>query len=355
METDNTKTGPLLSVIVPVYNAERFLARTVGAIQAQTVRDLEILLVNDGSKDQSLSICRQLAEKDPRIRVFDKKNGGASSARNVGIANARGQYLGFVDADDWIYPDMYENLLAGAQKLVRMRAKDFLVQIGREEVNEQGEPLKDVVTPPEREDLLPPRDFAESLLLYTGDASFCTALLPADFMKAFRFPEGTTGEDFRLLMEMAAGEEGRGVTCVLRLPMRGYRVVHRAGSVTRTADNPSKFSRVYVDIIHHADWCETSLVERYPDLAAAARRFGLYERLDYLLHVPIADMNRENAFYRETVRYLRRHVRDSLFVPHLTGKNRIYLLLFTLAPRSVRKVHWSLRGKKILAEGKITA
>ncbi len=142
---------------------------------------------------------------------------------------------------------------------------------------------------------------------------------------------------------------------MLRLPVRGYRVVHRAGSVTRIADNPSKFSRVYVDIIHHADWCETSLVARYPDLAAAARRFGLYERLDYLLHVPIPDMNGENGFYEETVRYLRRHVKDTLFGPHLTGKNRIYLLLFTLAPRSVRKIHWKLRGKKILAEGKITA
>ncbi len=355
MEADNTQTRPLLSVIVPVYNAERFLRKTVGSIQAQTVEDLEILLVNDGSRDRSPEICRELAKADPRIRVFDKENGGASSARNVGLAHARGRYLGFVDADDWIHPDMYENLLAGAEKLVRMRAKNFMVQIGREEVNEQGEPLQDVVIPPEREDLLTPRDFAESLLLYTGDASFCTALLPADFMQSFRFPEGTTGEDFRLLMEMAAKEKGQDLSGVLRLPVRGYRVVHRAGSVTRIADNPSKFSRVYVDIIHHADWCETGLVARYPDLAAAARRFGLYERLDYLLHVPIPDMNGENGFYEETVRYLRRHVKDTLFGPHLTGKNRIYLLLFTLAPRSVRKIHWKLRGKKILAEGKITA
>ena len=342
---------PRVSIIVPVYNAGAEIKRCVDSILTQEYQDFELFLMDDGSTDSSPRILDEYAEQDERVRVYHKENSGVSDTRNQAMRLARGEYIQFVDADDWIHPDMYENLLAGAEKLVRMRAKNFMVQIGREEVNEQGEPLQDVVIPPEREDLLTPRDFAESLLLYTGDASFCTALLPADFMQSFRFPEGTTGEDFRLLMEMAAKD----LSGVLRLPVRGYRVVHRAGSVTRIADNPSKFSRVYVDIIHHADWCETSLVARYPDLAAAARRFGLYERLDYLLHVPIPDMNGENGFYEETVRYLRRHVKDTLFGPHLTGKNRIYLLLFTLAPRSVRKIHWKLRGKKILAEGKITA
>lgn len=346
---------PLLSVIVPVYNAAPFLERTVASIREQTVQDLEILLVNDGSKDASGKICHKLEQEDPRIRAFDKENGGASSARNVGLSNARGTYIGFVDADDLIYPDMYENLLDGARTLERMKITRYLVQIGREEVDEAGQRLPDVVPMPDRRELVTPRDFAESLLLYTGDASFCTGLLPASFVRDFRFPEGTTGEDFRLLMEMAAMQEGTGLEGVLRLPLRGYRVVHRAGSVTRISDNPSKFSRVYVDIIRHADWCEQNLVLRFPDLGPAARRFGLYERLDYLLHVPIPDMTRENAFYRGTVAYLRGHFRDIFRCPALTAKNRVYLLLFATAPRLVRKVHWKIRGKKILAERGITA
>lgn len=344
------ESSPLLSVIIPVYNAESFLAAAVASVEKQSVRDLEILLVNDGSTDGSLALCRDLAKKDPRIRVFDKKNGGASSARNVGVENARGRYLGFVDSDDLVREEMYETLLAGAAEMEKIGAKAYIVQTGREERNEQGDILKDAVTPPEKKELVSAKAFAESLLLYTGDASFCTSLVPASFMQSWRFPEGTTGEDFRLLMEMAAG----GLEGVLRLPERGYVVIHRQGSVTRT-DNPSKFSRAYVDIVRHADWCEQHLVEHYPDLKTAARRFGLYERLDYLLHVPIPDMNRENEFYMDVVHYLRRHIRDTFQSPYLTAKNRLYLLLFTLAPRFTRQVHWKIRGRKILSEGRITA
>ena len=76
---------PLISVVVPVYNASAFLKNTVGTIREQTLRDLEILLVDDGSRDESADICRSLAQEDDRIRTFFKENGGASSARSVGI------------------------------------------------------------------------------------------------------------------------------------------------------------------------------------------------------------------------------------------------------------------------------
>ena len=97
---------PAVSVIVPVYNAGRHLPRCVQSIQSQTMRDLEIILVDDGSTDGSARLCEELASADDRIRVFHKKNGGVSSARNFGIEKAKGEYLLFVDADDFIHPDM---------------------------------------------------------------------------------------------------------------------------------------------------------------------------------------------------------------------------------------------------------
>ena len=100
-----------LSVIVPVYNAERFLERCITSLTNQTYKNLEILLVNDGSKDDSLSICRRFAQQDDRIKVLDKPNGGASSARNLGLKHATGDYIGFCDADDFQDADTFETLI----------------------------------------------------------------------------------------------------------------------------------------------------------------------------------------------------------------------------------------------------
>ena len=107
MQTDNA----LISVIVPVYNAEKYLERSVGSIIGQTYKNLEIILVDDGSSDNSGAICDSFAEKDSRIRTIHKANGGASSARNAALDIAAGEYIGFADADDWIEPDMYQNLM----------------------------------------------------------------------------------------------------------------------------------------------------------------------------------------------------------------------------------------------------
>lgn len=99
-----------ISIIVPVFNAEKYLDRCIKSIHAQTFTDYEIILVNDGSKDNSLALCREYAEKDSCITVIDKENGGAGSARNAGIAVAKGEYLAFPDVDDWFEPTMYEEL-----------------------------------------------------------------------------------------------------------------------------------------------------------------------------------------------------------------------------------------------------
>lgn len=105
-----------LSIIVPVYNAEKFIDRCMQSIYAQTFTDYEIILVNDGSKDNSAKICKSYAEKDSRITFIDKENGGAGSARNAGIEIAKGEYLAFPDVDDWFEPSMYEELYSLAKR-----------------------------------------------------------------------------------------------------------------------------------------------------------------------------------------------------------------------------------------------
>ena len=107
---------PKISVVVPVYNAEAYLDRCMRSIYNQTFTDYEIILVNDGSTDNSLEKCRAYAAADERVTVIDKENGGAGSARNAGILAARGEYLAFPDVDDWFEPEMYEELYALAKR-----------------------------------------------------------------------------------------------------------------------------------------------------------------------------------------------------------------------------------------------
>lgn len=99
-----------VSIIVPVYKVERYLDKCISSIVNQTYTNLEIILVDDGSPDQCPQMCDAWAEKDARIRVIHKKNGGLSDARNAGMAVATGEYIAFVDSDDWIAPDLYTHL-----------------------------------------------------------------------------------------------------------------------------------------------------------------------------------------------------------------------------------------------------
>lgn len=101
---------PLISVIVPVYKVEPYLDKCIASIVSQTYRNLEIILVDDGSPDRCGEMCDAWAAKDSRIRVIHKENGGLSDARNAGMAIAAGEYMGFIDSDDYISPDMYRLL-----------------------------------------------------------------------------------------------------------------------------------------------------------------------------------------------------------------------------------------------------
>ena len=107
---------PLISVIVPVYNVEEYLPRCLDSIINQTYTNLEILLIDDGATDNSGKICDEYAQKDNRIRVFHKPNGGVSSARNMGLDNSTGEYVGFIDSDDYVELEYFEVLLGVAKE-----------------------------------------------------------------------------------------------------------------------------------------------------------------------------------------------------------------------------------------------
>lgn len=151
--------NPAVSVIVPVYNVEPYLARCLDSILAQTFTDFELLLIDDGSPDRSGEICEAYAKKDTRIRVLHQQNGGVGRARNTGLDHARGQYVVFVDSDDWALPDYLRDLYHDVCK----HAGVGLIIHGAHMVSSQNEPLKDFLFP---DVYLPYQRFGEAFTEY---------------------------------------------------------------------------------------------------------------------------------------------------------------------------------------------
>ncbi|MCI8691210.1 MAG: glycosyltransferase family 2 protein [Lachnospiraceae bacterium] len=323
---------PLLTIIIPAYNISEYLPRCVHSVMAQTYRRLEIILVDDGSTDGTGELCDELAKEDDRIRVYHKENGGSSSARNLALRYAAGEYIGFVDSDDYVEPDMYEELLKAIQRFQVPAA-----QAGRDEVDEKGNPLPDICVPPDRPLVIESGEFLKELLLHRGDCSFCTKLIRRDMFPEEAFPEGKLNEDFHLLVRMLPG-----MGKVASLPCRAYHVFYRIGSNSRKADREN-FSRVYADSVDNADMAAVIAKRDYPKLKDIAFRFGIFQRLEYLLHIPVSQMTQDNTTYRNIVIYMRKKWIKSMTNPVLTGKNKLYHTLFAIAPRGIRRLHAVLR------------
>lgn len=334
------KQQDLISVIVPVYNIKEYIGRCVDSILVQTWKNLEVLLVDDGSTDGTGELLDEMQERDARIRVFHKKNGGSSSARNLGIQNAKGKYLGFVDSDDYIEPFMYERLYLALQETGMP-----IAQGARSEIDEQGNALPDICTPPDAQTIYRSEDFMRELLQHKGDCSFCTKLIDKTLFEHHKFPEGKLNEDFYLLVQMLPEIEG-----IVSVPERVYTVFYKSGSNTRM-DSAGKFSGgnfspVYGDCVDNADMVTELVKKEYPCLEKTAMRFGLFQRLEYLLHIPIRDMQKSNGQYADIVRYLRGNRGEILKNGELTKKQKIYLMLFSLMPKILRKGHRWLRRRK---------
>ena len=323
----------LISVIVPVYNIKEYLPRCVKSICAQTYSNLEILLVDDGSTDGTGQLCDELAVSDKRIRVLHKENGGSSSARNMGIENASGKYLGFVDSDDYIEPDMYEKLYQALQ-----RYDVPIAQIGRDEIDAEGNILANICEPPTEEICICSEDFMQELLMHRGDCSFCTKLIKKDLFAKEKFPIGVLNEDFHLLITLLPDVKG-----IVSLPGQAYHVFYRIGSNTRK-ENANEFSRVYGDNVDNADLAAELVNRHYPQLRKVVVRFGAFQRLDYLLHIPISMMEKNNTMYVQIVKYIRKKLFCYLGNKYLTIKNKAYLILFAIAPKGLRKFHKKIKG-----------
>lgn len=231
---------PLISVIIPVYGVERYLDHCVESVKDQTYRNLEIILVDDGSRDQCPAMCDAWAEKDPRIRVMHKTNGGLSSARNAGLDVAAGELVAFVDSDDWIEPTMLETMSGWLHE----HAGADVVMCGTEKDYEDGR--TDHI-----DGYLPEREFASDEALHDFlhhrnrmASAVWNKLFKADFFtgaRRIRFPEGLNNEDYYVLAHVYRTMNG-----IYFNPQALYHYRIRENSITTASLNDHSFDRAKI-------------------------------------------------------------------------------------------------------------
>lgn len=187
----------LISVIVPVYKTEPYLAKCIESILEQTYSNLEIILVDDGSPDNCGNICDEFAKKDSRIVVIHQKNGGLSNARNSALNIAKGNYIGFVDSDDYIASDMFETLFNLAKN-----HHSNLAMVSFDEVNENDH----IINPKQYTNQIQTLDCVHSIKELLIDDKIqnyvWNKLYHRDLFETIRFPEGKSFEDISIMIEV---------------------------------------------------------------------------------------------------------------------------------------------------------
>ncbi len=307
-----------LSVIVPVYNVAAYLPRCVDSLLEQNGVELEILLVDDGSTDASGSICDGYAARDSRVKVIHKENGGLSSARNAGLDAAEGEYLTFVDSDDYLEPDSYGPMLALAE---RWGAR--LVCGGRYDVDgNTGE--KTVGLCPEKTERISGEELAGRIFLWDGcDSSACDKLYHRSLFDTIRYPEGRVCEDVPVTYRLVLKAQW---AVLWNRPFYNY--YHRQNSISTAAvsEKTLHFSQhtavIYEDIRKH-----------HPNIEPQARFLRVKSLSHLMLLLSQAEPEKRRQFageYRQARRNLSCHTVFFLRSPYFDRKERLRDLLLVL-------------------------
>lgn len=258
---------PLVTVIVPIYNLEKYLDLCLGSIVTQSYPNLEIILVDDGSTDGSLALCKTYSKLDTRINVISQKNSGVSVARNMGLKHAQGEYICFIDGDDYIIPD-YIQLLVEA--ILEHKADMAVCQITKLKHEEFRAPPPHLIIPS-----VSIIDVEQALHQMTYQKTFSWEVVAKLYSKKIihdlQFDKNERiGEDFTFSYHYLHRCQ-RIVVC----QFTGYFYLLREGSATQ-----SHFSEKHRDILNVANKFEQFIQDKYPELSHCSTYFTLYAYVD---------------------------------------------------------------------------
>lgn len=297
----------LISIIVPVYNVERYLEKCIDSIIDQTYKNLEIILVDDGSTDKSGEICDLYAKKDNRVRVFHKRNGGLASARNKGLEVAGGKYIGFVDSDDYIASDMYESLHRYMREDVDV-VSCGIIRIDRSGHKTQTCCAKEMVCFDNMQSL------RELLCRHYLEFSACDKLFKRDVIGEIRFPNRRVCEDFPFTWSVV-----KGCNKIINIGESKYYYIYRENSISR-----KKFYTRRIDYVLFARDILKDVSVSYPMLRREAELLYVTNIMEIIRQInENPDKSSYESIRKRLVKVIKRMVILIIFNPLIRREQKI--------------------------------
>lgn len=319
-----------ISIIVPVYMVEKYIERCILSILNQDFTNFELILVNDGSKDRSKEICEELSKKDQRIVLINKENGGLSSARNAGLKVAKGDYIGFVDSDDWIEKDMYKLLY---QNIVKHNA-DISVCKYKVEKNDQ---IKVYQTFEPTDVKILNSKTAMDNLLYGKEIDLtqfaCDKLYKRELFNDIIYPEGMIYEDvattYRLIDKASK---------IIFLNCTKYHYTHNLDSISQ-----GSFDEKQLDLIKARYQLYKFVLENYPWLSKGA--LSQYISANVSIIKKMLQSNKvDKDIYRESQNVIKVNVGIYLLSSNVKSAQKALATLVAFCPLSI--VQFIVKSRK---------
>ncbi len=326
---------PTLSIIIPVFQAEQYLKPCINSVLKQTFTDFELILINDGSTDKSRDICEEYAQKDARVKVFHQTNHGQAAARNKGIDNSSGRYIGFMDNDDIILPVMFETLVKNIETTqADISSCSFIQQ------NEKGEKQHRIHD--YKKYILSNFAGMEELLSRTKlDIYVWTKVYNRKFIEQhrIRFEEGKNDEDM-LFNYMAFTFSKK---CVFEdTPLYIYN--HREYSASRIF--PQKDLEKYLrGTLYRVNKIETETKQNYPSLHYLALRQKIIYCIQMISKIMHSSLKGDNVYYREIMCFLKNHKKEVFRNKKYIGLKYIGIVLLLFLPDNLYMHYKRLKNR----------
>lgn len=321
-----------ISVVVPVYNVEQYLEKCLNSLVAQCFSDYEILIVDDGSVDKSNIICDQYEKKYPIIKVYHKKNGGLSSARNYGVDKAKGQYITFVDSDDYVSNTYLLDLWNLMEKFHADMACTMVTLQTIEESRHKHQRKFDDFVVDSREAF-----FEVYIRKSKSSWSACGKLIPKEILLKYPFPQGFYEEMASTYLHLSESHK-----IAFGDYSDNYHYIQRDGSITNRT-----LSKEHFRVFEVCDEITSFLNEKYPENRNTA--FWLYQNavLQLLLKLRMTTKN-YNKIFKRYRGIFRKNAFELLQDKSVTWKSKFYLVMLCTTPNFFRiqaKVYSLIRGR----------
>lgn len=308
-----TKDNPLVSVIVPAYNTAKHLPKCLNSIIKQSYQNLEIIIIDDGSTDNSSTIIERFAKNDKRIKAIQQKNQGLSEARNNGVKKATGKYITFVDSDDQIAKTMIEKMV---QAIIKTKAniavcsfKEIYPNGKTAHFNRQKNPQKIYDTKNALKAMLQEQGFMVSSTM---------KLFPIDYFKDIKFPKGMLHEDVNTTYKLIMKAER-----IIFIPDELYYYVHHDNSIIT-----QEFDERKLILIKFTDQMCDDIEKKFPTLKDITNERRIRARFSILRQIPL-----RHHKTKQIINYLKTHQNYIINNPNATAIDRAALKLILISPK----------------------